>query len=255
MKKFSILALALVLVFGLSLGLASCDNDEVAPGETATPTVAPPTPTQAPTPTEEPTPTLEPTPTPEPPAMTEVFSDDFSGDMSKWTEAFYGDWRIEDGSMHVNSVDGGPKIGALGTDFSDFILESEITFGEHRDGEGNYADIGFIFRASDLANGADSYRGYYVGISHHARHVIVGKANNDWTELATEHVDVEYGDTVTVRLVVTGDVFEFYVNGEFILDWEDTSESEPFTSGMIGLRSWQMAGSYGFVRVLVPEAA
>jgi len=79
MKKFVILALVLILAITMTLSLAACGGEAVAPVATPEPTpVATPEPTPEPTPPPTPELTSEPTPEPEPePTALEIWLENF----------------------------------------------------------------------------------------------------------------------------------------------------------------------------------
>lgn len=257
MKKVKILLLVMAVIFAFGILLVGCNNDEAATttGTKATQKAAATTPAKTPTKAAATTPAKTETPTEAPTADPDKvkFSEDFSKDLSKW-EVHGGEWTIVDGAVELAAVGDGPKLMAKDTNFSNFVLEADVTINEIVEGQTVY-NTGFVFRTSEPGSGADSYKGYYVGFS--LEGAIGGKANAGiWAELGNAPLEtpLELGEKVHIKVEVEDELFKLYVDdmSSAIFEFEDTDEnSEPFETGMIGMRCWQNGSSFDNITVTV----
>lgn len=251
MKKSNFIVLTSALTICLGMTLVSCggnDTDPTAsPSATATSTVKP-SPTATPTPG---TPTPTPTPKPTEPPRTVVFEDTFK-DMSKW-EILHGDWKASGNKLVTADKSEGGKAVIKNKSYKDFTIEADVTIKEHTD---NY-NAGFIVRVSEPGTtGADSYKGYYAGINQ--TQAVLGRADNNWTEIHQEDHGVEIDDTTTVKikLVVTGSTFAFYVDDmnnpiieEDVAEHEKTAEMELFSEGSVGVRTFRGDATFANLKI------
>lgn len=164
----------------------------------------------------------------------ETFSDDFSdGDHEGWL-TYGGSWFVLDGRLQpaTNAHSGsfgshGVKAVAVDTDFSDLEYEGVVSIGDA-------GDSGLIFRIHDAAIGADAYCGYYAGIRATDDRVILGKADGDWTELATYHGPIDADHDYLLKVEAIGPQIRVFLDGKLVIDARD----EQFQSGMIGVRNY-----------------
>jgi len=256
MRKFKTFTILMAALICLSLIFAGCKNNEGSESQApqATTSTSPAQTTSKPS--ASPTPTPEPTPTPK---LVEAFSEDFSGDLSKWEVNYGGDWKIQDGKVVVSPGPDGPKIVAKDTNFSNFVMEADVAITALREGE-PVQNAGFIFHVSNPGTGADKYNGYYFGFD--LDKAIAGKAiDGRWFEFGTWplHEPLELGQVVKIKLVVRNGEFDFYVDdmeypvAEDVVDTEP--DTDPYESGAIGLRIWQNGASFDNIKVYVEEAA
>jgi len=240
MKKYALIVLSLVLV--LSFGLVGCSSEEPVASATAGASASANA-TKAPTPTPAtPTPAT-PTPaatTPAADAPKPDYSNDFSAAITGVTN-YEGTWAIENGEYTITGdTNGGAKSVIDGSDYANFTLEADVA----PTGEGN--DAGFIFRASDCGNGADSYNGYYVGVFPGG--YIVGKVvDKAWTEIERGEADVEDDVMVHIKIVANGENIKLYVGdmSEPVFD----ADEDDHASGAIGFRVYKLDARYDNVKI------
>jgi hypothetical protein len=165
-----------------------------------------------------------------PVAAPNMFVDTFQTNApNKWVN-FGGGWQQKDGKYYSESYNvKGIKSVATKTDFSDLTLDATITI-LNDDTEG-----GVLFRVSEPAMGADSYKGYYAGIKTSGE-VILGKANNDWAQIGGEPLNIDKSKAYHLRVVAEGNRIKVFVDDMHTPKIDVTDNS--FTSGSIGLRQY-----------------
>ncbi len=133
--------------------------------------------------------------------ITPAFSDNFdSGSAGSWTP-YGGTWSAAGGQYSVNPG-AGPKSVVTGSNVGDFIYEADVKI--------NGGDAGLIFRTMDPAVGADAYFGYYVGL--HSNAVVLGKAADNWTQLASTPATIAANTWQHLRVVNIGSSINVYLN-------------------------------------------
>ncbi|MBP2335883.1 GH43 family beta-xylosidase [Saccharothrix coeruleofusca] len=159
------------------------------------------------------------------------------GNAVGWT-TYGGSWSASGGRYDAASSPGGKAL--LDTNFANFTYDADVTPRSAR------GDAGVVFRVSQPANGTDSYRGYYAGISAAGR-VVLGKADNGWTPLASAPLTVRPGTRHHLRVQAVGSTIEVYVDdlSEPRITVTDTS----FTSGANGVRVFNTAAGFDNVSV------
>ncbi|KAK6443794.1 hypothetical protein FP744_10000042 [Trichoderma asperellum] len=148
-------------------------------------------------------------------------------------------WTIVDGGFDGrNGVMTVPKVHTaktvLSTAFKDFTFDVDVTL---TSGDGN---AGIIFRASDVHDGADSYRGYYVGIQR--TQVTLGRAQNNWTELKNAKMDIQPNKAHHIRVVASGNTLIVYVDD--MSHAQITQSDGTFSSGIVGARVYEAGAIY-----------
>nr|WP_226894709.1 beta-L-arabinofuranosidase domain-containing protein [Luteolibacter marinus] len=165
-----------------------------------------------------------------------TFSDSFAaGHHDGWI--FYGGgWFVRDGALQAASNAHSGSSGLAGVKavnpaarFRDLAYEGKVTVNES-------GDAGLIFRVGDAAIGADTYRGYYAGISVERGEVILGKADNAWAELAAAAMPLKAGDDHVIRVEAKGSRIRVFVDdmNRPKIEVEDDS----FADGCIGVRRY-----------------
>jgi hypothetical protein len=169
-----------------------------------------------------------------------LFSDDFSGDLSKWTQAWngYGTIKIENGTLMMApkaSTSPGETHSALirsgDLNSNDYIYNVKMNTAEQlRTGNApNYWEVGWLtFRHQD------NYRFYYFVLKPNG--IELGKAlgNNQQAFLVTESTPkLQLGQWNNFRITLKGANVKVFINGSLVTDYTDTNN--PFLTGGIGL--------------------
>lgn len=154
------------------------------------------------------------------------FSDDFSAGTGKWT-TYDGTWSIVNQQYTVGSYAGAKSI-ATGTSFSDFTYEADLSIDSN--------NAGLIFRVTNPSQGVDAYTGYYAGLALPDNAVILGKANNGWTFLASTSMTVTPNQIYHMKVAAKGNNIQVFVTDmqNPKISFNDSS----YPSGAIGVRTW-----------------
>lgn len=169
---------------------------------------------------------------------TAQFSDNFNdGNANGWT-TYGGTWSVVSGQYTVQPSPG-PKSIANSTFFSNFTYDADLTIVSGQ-------DAGLIFRVTNPAVGTDSYSGYYAGLNT-GGYVVLGKANNNWTQLATSSMTVTPNTLYHLRVVANGSNIKVYVTSMTTpkINFNDTS----YTAGAIGLRTFNANAKFDNIAV------
>ena len=136
-----------------------------------------------------------------------------------------GTWTFSDGAVNMPAGPG-DKVVTTAT-FDDFIYEARIRPTSGGNG-------GLIFRVSDPAEGADSFKGYYAYLEPDADWIGFGKMNNNWTYVTGVQTTVNTNEYYDLKVEAVGSNIKIYLNGVLKIDVTDTD----YAGGAIGLRSW-----------------
>ena len=150
---------------------------------------------------------------------------------SAWTD-YGGAWSAATGKYTV-AVDPGAKALVSNTTFSSLTYTGDVT--------ANGGNAGLIFRVSNPSVGADSYQGYYAGIDT-AGNVVLGKANNGWTQLALTPMTITPGAVYHLKVTAIGSSIKVYVNDMTAPKIAVTDTT--YTTGLIGVRTYNAAASF-----------
>ncbi|MCY3810776.1 MAG: DUF1080 domain-containing protein, partial [Gammaproteobacteria bacterium] len=172
-------------------------------------------------------------------------------DGAAWWTPYGGAWQVSGG---VYEVSGGREGKALLDGFAaaDLVLETDV-----RAAPGGNA--GVVFRASDVRESRNAFRGYYAGVDVDGSKAVVGRMDDGvWHRLAKLDMDAA-GPWYRLRVVATGPRIEVFVDGAPVLDIEDAT----YASGAVGLRTWEFAAEWDDVEAvrlddpdgLLPETA
>ncbi|WP_343274646.1 family 16 glycoside hydrolase, partial [Ligaoa zhengdingensis] len=174
-----------------------------------------------------------------------LFKDDFSD-----PTASAANWEVIGEEGIVAFEEGRMTFGASSNikavvgeeEWADYAIEATLTGPAVTD-----RDFGVMFRATNVGDGADGYNGYYVGINPAGGGGLnVGYANGGWNDIAKpKGFTYEPGHPYELKILVCGDMFKVYVDGEFIYELEDGK----FPAGKVGLRSWNQPFEADFFRV------
>ncbi|MBK1882367.1 glycoside hydrolase family 127 protein [Luteolibacter pohnpeiensis] len=170
-----------------------------------------------------------------PSAPAKSFSDDFAdGDYEGWLTYGTG-WFVKEGKLQPAVNANTNSAGAFGvkaivpaTDFSDLDYEASVAVGP-------IGDAGLMFRVRNASLGADSYDGYYVGISAEKQRVVLGKAvNQRWVEITSKAFKITPSTSYQLRIKASGSHLEVFLLDQKILNATDDS----YQSGCIGVREY-----------------
>lgn len=178
-----------------------------------------------------------------PSTITGGFTDNFEDGNNNGWAIYDGKWTLANNNYTVNPG-GGYKSVAIGTNFSDFTYEADIKLGPG----GNNA--GLIFRVTNPGNGTDSYNGYYAGLNLSGS-VVLGKAANNWAQLALTNMTVAADTWYHIKVVASGSNIKVYV-GDMNTPKINTNDSQ-FTSGSIGVRTFNT--NAGFDNIVASPGA
>jgi Domain of Unknown Function (DUF1080) len=163
----------------------------------------------------------------------------------RWT-VFGGNWLARDGTL--STVPGsafGAKALAMATAFTNFTYEADVSVG----GRG---DAGLIFRVSKPDIGADTYCGYYAGISPEHSALEFGCASNAWVPLASVPMTFAPNKFYHLKIEANGSHFKIFV--DHAEEPASAVEDDHFSSGMVGVRDYCPDGDQSISSFAHPTA-
>lgn len=169
------------------------------------------------------------------------YSDNFDDGNSDGWITFGGDWTVADMKYTVANSDIDMKTIVANSHYTDFTYETDVVVNR----DDTWSDSGLIFRANDVTNNLDGYRGYYAGISADRNKVILGKCDNKWIEIDAKNMTINKGETYHLKVEVIGNNIKVYINNVLKISTSDTT----FVSGHIGLRSFKTQAIFDNVNV------
>ena len=167
-----------------------------------------------------------------------------------WSE-YGGDWSVTDSVYSVSYVNGSPaeqRLIDLNSEYADFTMEADITFGNSNSG-----NAGFIIRMNNPimnGDGADKQNAYYIGIDTAGTQVFLGQT------LTTHYSQPVGGSTITnnanntyhLKVIAVGNSIKIYVDNVLKIDLLDSDTFDTtFSSGMVGLRTFVTDATYSNV--------
>jgi hypothetical protein len=164
--------------------------------------------------------------------------DNFADGNALGWKTYGGSWSAAEGRYRVNQSLGGKAL--LDTNFADFTQDADVTV---TSGGG---DAGLAFRVTRPSVGWDSYSGYYAGISPSGK-VVLGRANDSWTELGTARMPIAPGSTHRMRVTAVGSSIKVYVDDMTTPRISVTDGT--YRSGANGVRVFDAAASFDNVAV------
>ena len=171
--------------------------------------------------------------------VTMEVKDNFADGNALGWQSYGGGWSATGGQYQAASSAGGKSL--LDDNFTNFRYDADVTI---RSGGG---DAGVVFRATGAATGVDAYRGYYAGIAANGR-VLLGKAANNWTPLASVAMPVTPGTPYRLRVEAVGSSLKVYVND---MSTPKIAVTDPtYTSGRTGVRVFSTAASFDNIALL-----
>lgn len=170
--------------------------------------------------------------------VTMLVKDNFNDRNAIGWKTYGGSWSATGGSYTAASSRGGKAL--LETNFADLVYDADVTI---RSGSG---DSGVVFRATQPAVGVDSYRGYYAGISSAGR-VLLGKADNGWTPLASVPMTIRPGTAYHLRVDAVGSSIRVFVNDMSTPKISVVDAS--YASGANGVRVFNVAAGFDDIAI------
>lgn len=152
--------------------------------------------------------------------------------------------------FELHSDSNGDKVISKRQDFTDFVLEADITVGKGTDEEdGAAAHGGLLFRTSkDKETG--EYNGYYFALDILKQQVALVKLSADgWNEIATKKMSIEYDKVYHATIVVAEDHIICYMDYNGVSYAKLDIIDETYTSGGIGVYHHILNADYGELKV------
>lgn len=147
-----------------------------------------------------------------------------------------GSWFDSDGAISVNNTPNGPKLIFGGSGCESGYIEAEINYS----GEG----AGFITKVSSAREGADNFYGYEIALFNGI--VRTAKHRNNYQNIADTKADSAPGRWIKLRAEFDKNSLTVYVDGNQVYTYTD---SDPLTSGEIGLRVWNASAKYRNIEI------
>ncbi|QJE97261.1 family 43 glycosylhydrolase [Luteolibacter luteus] len=127
----------------------------------------------------------------------------------------------------VNAYRAGEKLVLDGGEFTDFSVDTEISFlkGDR--------DAGLLFRVTDPSVGFDAQRGYFAGIIPGNKTVVLGKTDGkNWKEISRAPLTSDVSSGVKLAVTAKGKEITVSLDGKKVLSAED----DTYAKGSVGLR-------------------
>ena len=176
-----------------------------------------------------------------------------SGYASGWT-TYNGNWSVS-GNTYVNSsVDSnGDKAVTGSPSWDNYTLQGDVQI---TSGGG---DAGFNFRVTNPAAGTDSLNGYYVGVNT-SGNLVLGRESYGWTLLQTTAIPGGVSTNAWYHLAAQADGCTLTVSAQLagsttVTGFTYTDSGCTFTSGAIGVRSFNAAAQWRNISVAVGESS
>lgn len=175
-----------------------------------------------------------------------VFQDDFNDHEADGWSHYGGNWKVNDGKYTVNSGPGYKTV-LENPEFTDYMLEADVQITSG-------TEAGLIFRASDLAVGADSLEGYFLGINAQNQNAVLGQfSEGKWTEIASRKIPVKYNENYHLKVVLSEGHIQAYINDNPLNTIPypkfDLVSNTHLSTGKIGFRTWHADASFDNVKV------
>ncbi len=174
------------------------------------------------------------------PYTTDAYFDNFNDNDPVGWQNYGGTWTNSSGKYSVTSGSGYKSV-LTGIVTDTVTCEADIA--------ASAGDAGIIFRASNYAVGTDSYSGYYAGIKP-GTGVILGKASNNWTQLASATTTITANTTYHLKVTASGTSIQVFLTDMTtpVISVTDSA----YASGGVGLRSVNSATTFDNFNVNMP---
>lgn len=171
------------------------------------------------------------------------FIEDFKSpdSIKRWT-SYDCEFARGDGYLGAISTPGRSGKALVHSDFANFIFDAEVMIIDDY-GTGN---AGLLFRISNPSSGADSYRGYYAGIDV-AGSVVLGRADNSYTPLASAPSSIEAFHSYHMKIVAIRETILIFIDNkpnETII-FKDGG----FSHGMNGVRLFGTSAEFAHITI------
>jgi hypothetical protein len=173
--------------------------------------------------------------------VTMKVKDNFADGNTLGWKPYGGAWSVRSQQLATGHSYGGKAL--LDTNFTDFTQDTDVTVTSAG------GDAGVVFRVTQPANGADSYRGYYAGISPQGR-VLLGRADNGWTLLREAPLRVVANQRYHLRITASGANLKVYVDD--MTTPKLTVTDSTFAAGANGVRVYNTSAGFDNVAVNHP---
>lgn len=162
-----------------------------------------------------------------------LVKDNFSDGNALGWKTYGGSWSVPGGQYQTTASYGGKSL--LDDNHTNAVYDADVTV------TAGTGDAGLVFRATSPAVGADSYRGYYAGITPAGR-VILGKASNNWTPLGSALLSITPGTRYRLRVVAAGASLKVFVND--MATPKISVNDSSYASGASGVRVYNAAAAF-----------
>ena len=163
--------------------------------------------------------------------VTMLVKDNFDDRDTVGWRTYGGSFSASEGRYTTAPSPGGKAL--LDTNFTDFVQDADLTLRSTR------GDAGVVFRVTQPSTGPDSYRGYYAGVTAAGR-VVLGKASDGWTQLAT--ATISSGSQHHVRVEAVGSTIRVYVDD--LATPRITVTDTSYASGANGVRVFNTGAAF-----------
>lgn len=171
----------------------------------------------------------------------------FDGGTDTGWSTYGGTWTVSGGIYTQSSTVAGPKSLVGSTGWTDYTADTDLRLN-------GVGQAGVLVRASQPAIGADSHRGYYIGVESGTGTLIIGKQNNSYTGLALVNVTggISTGTWYHLQVRVIGCTIVATVKPANSTTSTSASATDAgcFASGQVGLRTHLTNASFRNVSVV-----
>lgn len=169
------------------------------------------------------------------------YRDSFTTADSAGWKAFGGNWEHTHGMVRNDSDERGAKLMTGSPYWRNYSVEADVTLLDRN------GDAGLIIRSSDEDQGINAYRGYYAGVRTADDALVLGRADNDWTEVEKRSRmpgGIRPFQSYHLKLFA----YDCHIIASLSLPQAQQAtllainDSDCITSGRIGLRSYSSGG-------------